>query len=489
MADAQQTPDTRGKAQEEMLARVAVYRDALGGTVTMRERAETYLPKFHEEELKSYQDRLKQAVFYNATELTLDALVGLVFQTDPDLADDLPAEIAADAENIDLAGRHIAVLAKDFFRDAWDGLACILVDQQRVEGVRTRAEENAAGLRPYWVPIKAASILRARSVNVNGKEVLGRFAFCESVTLEEGEFGERVEERVRDYKLDLSGARPTVIFKVYAKRKDEKGKEAWVVIDEGLLSITPGTPMDEIPVSVCYTNRTGFYTAEPPLLDLAHENIDHYQQRSEHRKAWQYARIPVQVYPGMEPEEVVIAADRGICTPDKDSKPYYMETSGAALEGSKTELLESERRMANLGAQMLFRPDRSAETATARRIENAQSNSRLATAARALQDCLEDATRLHAKWRRIDLPKRTEGRWVTVNLDFEAYEMDPQTIAALDSAVANGHLRLESFLTALRDGVPVLSMIDPEAEAELLAQEVQPPEITPAGEDDQRIAA
>lgn len=471
MADTTLAPDTMGRAQRDMAPKLEMFRDVLGGTAKMREKGESYLPKWQMEEPGAYRDRLAQSVFYNATELTLDALVGLVLRTDPELSKDIPQEIADDAENIDLGGRHMSVFAKDLFRDSWDGLACVLVDMQRVTDVRSRAEEQRAGLRPYWAEIKAQDILRARSVTINGNEVLGSFAYRETVTMEDGEFGERTEERVRDYRLDLSGAQPVVIYRVFAKRTVE-GKEGWSVIEgPETLRISASEPMDEIPVSVCYTNRTGFMEAEPPLLDLAYENIDHYQQRSEHRKGWQYARIPIQVYPGMDPDEVVIAVDRGITTPSVDAKPYYMQTDSAALDGSKTELLESERRMSNLGAQMLFRPDKSNETATARRIENAQSTSRLANAARALQDCLEDAIRLHAKWRRVELPARTDGRWVTVNQDFADYEMGAQMIAALDNAVANGRLTNRSFLTALRDGVPLLSFLDPEAEDEMVGSD------------------
>lgn len=477
MAEITQSPDTMGRVQKDMAPNLELFRDVLGGTDRMREKGEAYLPKWQMEDASAYKDRLAQSVFYNATELTVDALVGLVLRTDPELAKNIPQEIADDAENIDLGGRHLSVFAKDLFRDSWDGLACIFVDMQRPPEARNKLEEGAVGLRPYWIGIKAQDIRRARPIVVNGNEALGSFAFSETVTEEDGEFGERTEERVRDYRLDLSDTRPSVVYRVFAKRANENGKEDWRVIEGpdvlrvGGSGADQGAPMDEIPVAICQTGRTGFYAAEPPLLDLAYENIDHYQQRSEHRKGWQYARIPIQVYPGMDPEQVVIAVDRGITTPSVDAKPYYMQTDSAALDGSKTELLESERRMSNMGAQMLFRPDKSNETATARRIENAQSTSRLASAARALQDCLEDAIRLHAKWRRVELPAKTDGRWVTVNQDFADYEMDAQMIAALDNAVANGRITNQTFLTALRDGVPLLSFLDPEAEDELVGRE------------------
>lgn len=466
---AEQSPDKLGLAQAATRPKIGVWRDVLGGTDRMREKGEAYLPKFEMEEQDGYRKRLDQAVFYNASALTLEAFVGMVLRTDPTLASDLPDEIVADTEAVDPDGNHLSVFTRSLLHDAFDGVAAILVDMVPAPDVVSLAEERAAGVRPYWVRIPASSILRASGATSGSRDILSRFAFREEVTVPDSEFGEKVEARVRDYRLDEAGA---ASYRIFAKRENERGQEEWQVIDEGVMRGQDGNALTEIPVSFCYTDRVAIGAGEPPLMDLARENIDHYQQRSEHRKAWQYARIPIQVYPGMDLDDVVIAPDRGICTPTPEAKPYYMETSGAALAGSKDELLECERRMANLGAQMLFRPERSNETATARRIENAQGTSRLSSVARALQDCLEEAIRLHALWRGLELPERTKGRWVTVNQDFEDYELDAQMVAALDTAVGSGHLRLETFLTALRDGVKPLSMLDPEAEAELLASEM-----------------
>lgn len=477
MPDMTQQPDRRGLAQAKMLPLLKVYNDALGGTLAMREAGTEYLPKFEMESEKTYAKRLQSSVFYSATSLTRDALVGLVFRKDPELSRELPEQMQRDGENIDLAGRHFAVFAKDVFRDSWDGYAVIFVDMQRGDGKRSRAEEEAAGLRPYWLNIRAADILRASPINIRGQEMLGRFAFQQWVTLADGEFGERVEHRVRDYRLELTAGGPRVVYSVWAKRKTGQTESMrWQVIEGpdylrvGGSGPNRGAPLDEIPASVVYTGYEGFYRATPPLLDLAYENIDHYQQRSEHRKAWQYSRVPIPVFPGMKPDAVTIAPDKGITTPTPESKPYYLETKNTALEGSRMELLECERRMANLGAQMLYRPDRSNETATARRIENSQSSSRLATAARGLEDALEAAVRLHAKWRREELEERPGG-YVSVAQDFEDFEMDAQMVTALDRAVANGNLRLETFLAALRDGIPVMEAMDPEAEAALLERD------------------
>lgn len=466
-----QKPDTPGLAQDGMHPKVGYFRDVLGGTFKLRSRSTAYLPKFEAEESGDYSDRLKEAVSYNATRLTLDAMVGMVFKTDPELAADLPVELVADWENIDLGGRHGSVFARDLFRSAWDGLAVIFVDMQRTDPdkIRTLRDERGAGLRPYWVVIESSQILRARPINVDGREVLGRFAYKESVTLSDGEFGEREEVRVRDYTLDLSGAEPVVQFRIFAKESDSKTAE-WAEIDDGVMSI------DEIPAVPCYTGRSGFFAADPPLLDLAYENVDYYQQRSEHRIGWKYARVPVPVYPGMDPdEEVVHAANRGIITPTPDHKPYYMETSGKSLDGSKEELRESERRMAMQGASMLYTAERDPQTATAERIEKAESDSRLASSARNLNDCLEEAIRLHAKWRGVELPSRTNGRWISVSRDFASYEMSPQMVQALGQQIGV-NLSLESWLIALRDGVPALSFLDPEKEVAMLAgSNMQPP--------------
>src|SRR5690606_21224341 len=141
---------------------VETCRAVYGGTRAMREAGDRFLPRFPLEEDDAYEDRLARAVLYNAFKRTVKGLAGMAFRKDPQLEDDVPVEIRgqeADSEtgqplvighweNIDLAGRHGAVFARDVFEAKLiDGHTFIFVDWWGADDARSRAEEREA--RPY----------------------------------------------------------------------------------------------------------------------------------------------------------------------------------------------------------------------------------------------------------------------------------------------------------------------------------------------------
>src|SRR6185369_3790121 len=145
--------------------------DVSGGTAVMRAASKTYLPQEPAEQDANYQRRLARSVFFNAYSRTRDALVGMVFKTDPELGDDVPEKIQKDLENVDLAGSHFDVFAKELFTDAFEGHSFILVDMQpKLADGATLADE--AGRRPLWVKYKACQAVNWRTSQVNGETIL-----------------------------------------------------------------------------------------------------------------------------------------------------------------------------------------------------------------------------------------------------------------------------------------------------------------------------
>lgn len=454
--DPKNQPDALGLAHQRQHDAVTICRDVYGGTLRMRERGEKYLPQFPKEKFEAYQARLRTSVLYNAFKRTVRGLVGMVFRKEPQLGEDVPAQLVEHAENIDLAGRNLAVFAQDAFTDAMvDGHVCIFVDMPAVDpdAVPTLAHERAMGLRPYWTTIPKSEVLRFSTQMVNGRAVLTEFVYRECAVERDGQYGEREVQRIRIYRL--TGGR--VEFQVFTKRKDESGKESWTAEKQGTMSI------DEIPVATAYTSRVRYLESEPPLLDLALENVLHYQTRSDRCNNLHIAATPIPVLIGAEVDEdgktQVVATNQAIQLPlGGDAK--YLEPTGAALDHSQRELQDIEARMAALGLAMLQRETRAAETAEAKRIDKSASDSQLAAAAIALGDAIEEAFRLHAKWLKIG----EGGGSVSVNDDFERQEITPQMVKELREMVGAGQLRLETMWDILERGELLPSTFDPEAE-------------------------
>lgn len=466
-------PDYPGVAYRRQAQPLQLVRDVYDGTKSMRDAGERYLPKFPLEDTESYKARKSTAVLYNALKRTVKGLVGMVFRKDPVVPDELPDVIQDHLENIDLQGRSVAVFAQKVFDAALlDGHTHILVDRQRMtDQVTSIAAEREAGMRAYWNHVLKADLLSFRYEMRGGKPVLTQVAIREYASVYTGPYGEEVRKRVRVLRLveDGSGAEGEppgthVAFQVHELQKPggQGGEPRWVQIDAGFMTI------DEIPLVTVYAGWTGFLESEPPLLDLAYENIGHFQIRSDRRNALHIAGVPIPVFTGVSPDvkQIAVGPDHAIHLTDPQSKAMYLEPAGTALDEQRQELRDIEGRMAILGLSMLVSETRGEpETATSRRLDKSESDSQLASAAVNLENAIREAVRLHAKWESIEVPDDVR---ITINRDFEDQRLDAQMVSAMSTLVRETQLSLETLWEVLVAGEILPDSFDPELEKERL---------------------
>ncbi|MBY0138367.1 hypothetical protein H7K23_20285, partial [Paracoccus yeei] len=105
-------------------------------------------------EFKAY---LMRGTFFNATQRTVDSLIGLVMAKPP--AVEMSASLEEMIWDFDGAGSTGEDYARDAVADVLTvGGGCAVVDRPtRPEGIVTRDQERQAGLRPYatWYPIES----------------------------------------------------------------------------------------------------------------------------------------------------------------------------------------------------------------------------------------------------------------------------------------------------------------------------------------------
>lgn len=454
---ADDNPGAHGVAWFAQAPAVTICRDVYGGTLTLRAKGRDYLPQFPKEDDAAYSDRLRRAVLFNAYRKTVKALTGMVFRKDPVLGDDAPPAIVTHAENIDLAGRHIAVFARDLFADkVVAGHSHILVDWHGPEGARSAAEEGEA--RPYWVQIAKEQVLRYRTEDRGGNTVLVSFAYIEGDVVPDGEYTEKEIERVRQY--DLLGE--TVMYRSWTRDKDEAGE--WVPEVE---SKPLGPRMTKIPVATDYGDRTGYMTSDPPLLDLALENLEHYDVRSDRRQSLKIGSVPIFVTQGVEASDIgtfAVGGSIGLALPQVGQDAKYVETSGNAYDASREELQDIEQRMSALGLAVLVRKDQTQRTATENSNDKLEQDSDLASMARGTSDAIEEAFGLHAMWM-----GEQDGGSCEINRDFNALSLSPQMVATLIAAVPD-KLSVETLWEILQQGEVLPDTFDPEEEQARLQQ-------------------
>ena len=380
----------------EVLAMVDVL---LGGTEAIRDAGEEYLPRYDAELPENYRKRLNKSTLLPAFADTLDYLVGKVFQRPITLApDSTPEAIQKMADNIDPDKNDLNVFANWVFRDMLaNGLTHILVDMspmpRNADGtpaVFTQADTK--GRLPYWIHIKANQVFAWCSEVVNGQKIATQIRIREVVEVPEGEFGVKEINQVRVLEIGK--------FRIF--REDDDG--VWVEHPElgGVMQDPSGKPFPYIPLITIYASQpSSFLIADPPLLDLAYKNVEHYQVHSDYRNCLTMACFPILAVSGYKSDEdgkITVGPTTLMQFSSENARAYYVEHSGKALGSARTHLEDLKQEMAASGLQLLMPKTGATPTATGEAIDAAKSTSELQSMAQRLKDGLERALNATADW-------------------------------------------------------------------------------------------
>ncbi|KQI67038.1 hypothetical protein AN189_17595 [Loktanella sp. 3ANDIMAR09] len=437
-------------------------RALMGGTKAMRAAEQTYLPKFTAETEDTYRERLKLSWLFNGYRKTVRDMTGRVFRKPVELGEDTPDQIAEWCKNIDLAGRDLSTFARDVFEDGLDaGISYIMVDAPARDVTLTRAQARTQGLRPFFVQLRVEDILGWRSEVIANVTVLAQMRIMETVTEQDpkDEFASVEVQQVRV--LDRTDA--GVMTRLYRKND----KDQWTLIDEPTVS-----DMTEITVIPFYANRTGFFTCEPMLDDLADVNIAHWQSQSDQRNILHFARVPILFGSGRTDDEpITISVGQMTTASDPQAKLAWVEHSGAAIGAGRQDLKDLEFQMETHGLQLLVaRPG--SESATGAALDAEKETSQLSMTADALQDALEQAMIWMAEYGGLGDVTPT----VNVNKEFTVGMMTAQEMSVLLQAVQTGNMSRETFLRELARRGMVAADLDVDDEAERIG--TQPPTLT-----------
>lgn len=432
-----------------------------GGTPTMREDAEKWLPRFEAEDSRDYRTRLERTVLFNVFGRTLSTLVGKPFSEALRL-DDAPSEIETFAEDVDGSGTSLHLFARELFEAALrDLVTYVLVDYPPTAPGLTLAQERAIGARPYLVHIDARRVIGWRTAVENGREVFEQLRYTTASERPAGAFGVDVVDQIRVLKrgaLDVeTGARGPVEWAVYEAQKAEDGKVKWLVVDRGHYR-----GVTEIPVVAVNAKRIGDKTGKPPLLDLAYLNLAHYQSSSDQASILHTARVPVLFYAGADPKQSLeLGPNRSLMNASPDAKLSWTEIKGTGIAAGEADLESLENRMRIMGLELLaLKPVQ--VTATQRALDQIEQDSDLGAMCKALESSLMRVLEYVAEWLSVDIGA-TE---VSVNQEFGASALDGQS-ETLRKIREMGEITQRTFLEQLQT-IGILND-DMDVDAELMA--------------------
>ena len=407
------------------------------GTNYIRDLSETYLPQEPREDEDAYRTRVDRSVLSPYTSRLIETAAGAILRK--------PIQIEGDpywqelANDIDGLGSNINEYARRALVSSLTyGHSAILVDYPAAAGARNLAEERAQGRRPYFVHVDAPQIWGWRKETGTNRLLQVRIHDYDVRPL--NEFG---EEQIEQMRVIYPGK-----YDLYTLGQD--------VVE---FTATGGYSLDEIPLVPIYSNRRGLLISLPPLLDIANLNITHYQRQADLIHALHIAAMPTLVLEGWD--DTTGSSTMGVnyaIAMQPGNKAYYVQADATSFDAQMNELESLASQMSTLGVTKLFGQKFVAESAEAKRIDQAQSNSVLSILSQELESCLNQAFAFAARYVGMEPPT------IIVDRDFDYYRLIGQDVSVLAQLNEMGKISDTMLLEILRRGEILPDTIDVEGE-------------------------
>ena len=426
----------------------------LGGTDAMRVAGKSYLPQYEGESQGNWTRRKDRAVLTNFLRRTLNGLSGKPFSKEVELSEDMPKPLVDLVDDIDQQGNNLHVFARQFFESGLAyGLVHLLVDFPMMddEAVKTLEDEKKVGARPYFIKVEHHNIVAAYSEVINGVEILTHIRIRENAIVRDGEFGEKEVQRIREIERGR--------FRIWQLSEDT---DDWAVVRDWTI-----VSLDFIPLVTFYADRQGFMLSEPPLLDLAHLNVAHWQSASDQRTILTVARFPILAGTGLTEEEgnKRIGPTEYLTASSENAKWYYVEHEGKAIGAGRQDLIDLGHDMALMGLELLNRPGNI--TATGKALDTAENNSALQQMVLRLVDVMKTGFDFAAKWLKIEGPIGSVG----IHVDFGLKVNEAADLQTLLDAREKRDLSQRAFLDELKRRGILLESFDLTTNNDELEQE------------------
>lgn len=448
-----------------------------------------YLPQFENESDADYQIRRLNAPLTNIYADISSNLASKPFSKELELDEATGDDLKKLAENIDGQGNNLHVFAREVFKSGLDkGIHWILVDHTNVPEGATLADERAMGARPYWVHIPAERMLAVYSVFFGGQEVITHARIYEPVTRRVG-YGEQLVRRVRHLDraevydeagnlIGLGAATWTVYEEITAGEGSAK-KTSWQEVATGIITLGEITLVPYLTGS----REGSSWRVTPPLHDLAHMQIEEFQQESNLKTIKEMTAFPMLAGNGVAPatgpdgsEVVVPVGPRGVlfAPPNADGSHgewAFIEPSAQSLTFLQSDLEKLRGEMRNLGMQPMA-------TANLTVVTTANVSMKAHNAVQAwalgLKDALEQAMKLTCRWLKQDKEPT-----VNVYTDFGVDLEGGKELDALLKAESQGVVSKRTVQDEFKRRGVLSDDFDPTEEEQRLAEQQQGQDLQP----------
>lgn len=435
---------TRSADNEMMLPYWSLTDDIISGVDAMRAAGTKHMPRFPAESTEDYDFRLKYTKMTNIYRDVIEGLSQKPFEEEASLIESegnkIPEALLQFVEDVDGTGNNLTGFASSqFFNAINSAITWIFVDFSKpLIAVRTKLDEVAAGVRPFWTYIAGRNVLEVRSKTIGRKEM-----FTYIRTIEPGS-----PNRYREMRNETGNLATWTLF----REENDSGRKRYVIEEEGTFTI------GEIPMVPFATGRRDgrrqFYY--PMMQDAADLQKNLYWNES----GLEYAKI-LTAYPmlagnGVTPERgpdgkpVPIMAGPGktvYAPPGKDGNSggswTFIEPSATSLTFLASDIKDTQQQLRELGRQPLTAQSGQLTVITTA-VAASKSRSAVASWALSLKNALENAFVLTCKW--LKIPPNVYDPQVFVFTDFDDFSDSTADVDALNSARDRGDISRDALI-------------------------------------------
>lgn len=336
-----------------------------GGTQTMRDAGQTYLPKATNETDTDYTARLKSSVLFNFYKQAVDSTTDLVFNNGIDIANSTTT-LDEFFSNVDAKGDDLESFMREAAKSAVHyGISYLVADFTATDPNQVQDFD-----RPYWILVEAPNMIAVESRRVNGVETIVHIRFQETTTnvysvpdspLAAANYTSTLVQQVRSYYLVEVDGKLQVQYEIYQQVKNE-----WVRTAAGIQA-----GVDRIPFVPLYGNKNGYFIGRPVYQDVAELNVRHWQSYSDQSNLLHYARFPILFASGIDsrdangkPVQIEIGANTVLRTDNPNAELKFVEHTGKAVDAGWDDIDRLEETMSVFGPSVSISNTGGSTTAT-----------------------------------------------------------------------------------------------------------------------------
>lgn len=414
------------------------------GNHWLSHHAQLYLPQLKAEKDPCYARRLSIAAFTPYFNRIIAAAAGLLLRKRVELIGGDEAYWDEWRQDVDRHGSSLEQFLQRHLRIALAyGHCSMLADFPQATGIRSMRDEYAANLRPYLMNVEPWRLIGWRVEEESAGARLLQARIREIAVTPRGTYGEDTWHQIRV--LEPGGWQ---ILRASQPRETTGDPGTAVQWDP-----VPGpggsgrTRFNYIPLSTTYTGKICTLVSEPPLLDVATLNLRHYRLQSKQLHALEVAGFPILALTGWDDTSSDLDVDvTSALSLEMGGSASYVEPASSSFKAMREELDSLAQQMSNLGITILAQQKMVGETAKAKQLDRADSNSLLATISMNLEAALQQAVDTCAAFARQAPPT------VSLDRDFDLQALEPQGIGAIQGLFTSGLIDRETALELLQRG-------------------------------------